>query len=71
MSVITKPVTNALETASTAESTLVKSIVAAQKNGLKVPLRFQLLVKNLNSLRVMAQKVGFKDLDATLTDDYK
>ena len=27
-----------------------------------VPLRFQLLVKNFNSFRVMAQKVGFASL---------
>ncbi len=49
----------------------MKGIVAAQENGLTVPLQFQLLVKNLNSLRVMAQKVGFKDFDAVLTHDWK
>jgi hypothetical protein len=64
-------VTDALKTAGTVESTLVKGLVAAQKSGLKVPLRFQLLVKNLNSLRVMAQKVGFKDFNEALTHDWK
>jgi len=64
-------VTDALKNADTVEGTLLKGLVAAQEVGLKVPLRFQLLVKNLNSFRVMAQKVGFQDLHEALAHDYK
>jgi hypothetical protein len=51
------------------EGTMLKGLLAAQREGLKVPLRFQLLVKNLNSLRVMAEKVGFNGLNEAL--DFK
>ena len=65
-----KRVTEALQSSSTVETTLLKGLLTAQKQGLKVPLRFQLLVKNLNALRVMAQKVGFTDLNDALTHDW-
>ncbi len=59
-------VISALGGESSLEGTMLKGLLAAQREGLKVPLRFQLLVKNLNSLRVMAEKVGFKGLNEAL-----
>ncbi len=59
-------VISALGGESSLEGTMLKGLLAAQREGLKVPLRFQLLVKNLNSLRVMAEKVGFKGLREAL-----
>ena len=59
---IKERVTEALEKASSDETSFLKGFLTAQKEGLMVPLRFQLLVKNLNSFRVMVQKVGFASL---------
>jgi hypothetical protein len=66
---IAERVISSLKDETSLEGTMLKGLVAAQREGLKVPLRFQLLVKNLNSLRVMAEKVGFHDLRAAL--DFK
>lgn len=59
---ITARVTEALNGKTSDGNTFLKGFLAAQQEGLMVPLRFQLLVKNFNSFRVMAQKVGFASL---------
>ena len=66
---IIERVNASLQGESSLEGTMLKGLIAAQREGLKVPLRFQLLVKNLNSLRVMAEKVGFSSLAEAL--DFK
>jgi hypothetical protein len=67
---ITDEVTKALKSSDSVEKTLLKGLLTAQQGGLMVPLRFQLLVKNLNSFRVMAQRVGFATLNEALTYEW-
>ena len=59
---IAERVAEALESSSSQGNNFMKGFLIAQREGLMVPLRFQLLVKNFNSFRVMAQKVGFASL---------
>lgn len=59
---IAERVAEALKSSSSQENNFMKGFLIAQREGLMVPLRFQLLVKNFNSFRVMAQKVGFASL---------
>jgi predicted unusual protein kinase regulating ubiquinone biosynthesis (AarF/ABC1/UbiB family) len=40
-------------------------LISLKQNGVKIPLTITLLIKNFNSLRLMAQKAGFKDLSET------
>ena len=65
----TEEVAAALESATSLERTLLKGVITAQSSGLLVPLRFQLLVKNLNSFRVMAERVGFSGIQDALMFD--
>lgn len=68
---ITNDVAYALKSSDSVEKTLLKGLLTAQQGGLMVPLRFQLLVKNLNSFRVMAAQVGFANLNEALEHDWR
>lgn len=48
------------------EHSFLRSIAIVQANGLKVPLKFSLLFKNLNAFSQMAREAGFKDLREAL-----